>query len=281
MSTLDYRSSRFIFWLTIVIVVLLTFSSSLVSEYIQIDFLYIFPVTIASWYGSKKNGIVIASLSTLSLIVNLTLREEFNSLTLFGYIIPYFLAFAFLAVLVTNFRNVYQKESIAADTDALTNIANSRSFYAELESELERSSRYGHIFSLAYIDIDDFKQVNDTLGHSAGDKLLIEVAKSLQASLRGSDTIARLGGDEYACLLPETGQDSAKSAFIKVREHLQDKMQLNSWLVSFSIGLVTFETLPDNIKEAMSIADNLMYSVKKEKKDNISYKVWRGEITKL
>lgn len=269
------------FWLTTIIVVLLTFLSSLLNDYIQIDFLYIFPVTVASWYGSKKSGIVVASLSTLSLMMNLIGRGELSTLTLFGYIIPCFLAFAFLAILVTNFRSVYRKEAIAADTDSLTKIANSRRFYSELKNELERSLRYGHIFSLAYIDVDDFKIVNDSLGHVVGDNLLVVVANSLKTSLRVSDTIARLGGDEYACLLPETGQDSAKSAFLKVRDYLQEKMEQNKWSVSFSIGLVTFETLPENVKEAMSIADDLMYSVKKAKKDNISYRVWRGDISKL
>ena len=107
--------------------------------------------------------------------------------------------------------------------------------------------------------------------------MLVEVANCLRSQLRKSDTVARLGGDEYACLLPETEQDSAKKAFLKVRNFLQHRMSEKNWPVSFSIGLVTFETPPEDIKEAMKVADELMYSVKNKQKNNIAYKVWHGK----
>ncbi|MCL6417261.1 GGDEF domain-containing protein [Aestuariirhabdus sp. Z084] len=132
-----------------------------------------------------------------------------------------------------------------------------------MANELVRSSRYEHILSLAYIDIDNFKLVNDSLGHPAGDQLLIEVASSLKKSLRATDTVARLGGDEFSCLLPETGQEEAKAAFSKASELLIRRMKGRNWSVTFSVGIVTFETMPEDIKEAMKVADELMYSVKK------------------
>jgi GGDEF domain-containing protein len=76
-------------------------------------------------------------------------------------------------------------------------------------------------------------------------------------------------------LLPETEQSEAKIALLKTEEHLKERMRNKNWSVSFSIGLVTFETLPDDVHEAIKIADNLMYSVKKNKKNDIAYKVWR------
>lgn len=169
-------------------------------------------------------------------------------------------------------------ESTAADTDKLTNILNSRGFYAELANELLRSVRYEHLFSLAYIDIDNFKSVNDSQGHAEGDKLLIEVAQCLKDSVRATDIVARLGGDEFACLFPETGQDASKAAFAKASEELQRRMSSYDWPVSFSVGLVTFETMPTDIKEAMKIADELMYSVKNADKNNISYRVWHRKV---
>jgi len=277
-STLDYRNSNFISILTAALVVFLAVCSIVFKDYFQLDIYYIFPVTLASWYGSKTAGLTIALASTASLILFLLVYDLFGIYSFFSHILPFLIALSLLAILVTDFRSVHRVEAIAADTDALTKIANSRRFYFELANELERSSRYGHIFSLAYIDIDDFKLINDTLGHVVGDKLLKEVANSLKDTLRNSDIVARLGGDEFACLLPETAQVAAKSAFIKVREHLQESMKERHWSVSFSIGLVTFEVIPKNIKEAIGIADNLMYSVKRSRKDNISYKVWLGNI---
>lgn len=167
---------------------------------------------------------------------------------------------------------------MAADTDKLTDILNSRGFYTELTNELLRSVRYRHPFSLAYIDVDNFKSINDSKGHAEGDKLLIEVAQCLKVSLRITDSVARLGGDEFACLFPETGQKASKSAFAKASKALDRRMKCYHWPVSFSVGLVTFERIPTDIKEAMRIADDLMYTVKNADKNNISYQVWHGKV---
>ena len=180
-----------------------------------------------------------------------------------------------LAIFIINLRDVHRIEVYAADTDNLTGVHNARSFYAELASEMLRSKRYDHVFSLAYIDVDNFKRINDSLGHAEGDKLLKEVADCLLSSLRATDVIARLGGDEYACLLPETGQEEAKSAFFKATELLNKRMKKNSWDVSFSIGVMTFEDLPEDIKEAINLTDKLMYSVKNINKDNVAYQVYK------
>ena len=102
-----------------------------------------------------------------------------------------------------------------------------------------------------------------------------EVAFCLVKSLRVTDVAARLGGDEFACLLPETNQADAKSAFLKATALLKKRMQKYKWNVSFSIGVVTFENLPEDIKEAIGIADKVMYSVKNDDKDNVAYKVYR------
>ncbi|WDE04271.1 GGDEF domain-containing protein [Thalassomonas viridans] len=164
-----------------------------------------------------------------------------------------------------------------ASTDNLTGLSNSRSFYLDLGNEILRSIRYKHVFSLSYIDIDNFKSINDSIGHLKGDELLISVARCLISSLRKTDIIARLGGDEFAVIFPETSQEEVKSAFAKASEELKYRMRKNKWQVSFSVGIVTFETLPMDIKEAMKIADELMYSVKNNKKNDVAFKVWQGK----
>ena len=170
---------------------------------------------------------------------------------------------------------MHRAEEIAADTDQLTGINNSRRFYAELANEILRSKRYGHIFSLAYIDVDNFKQINDTLGHPVGDKLLIEISECLLKSLRATDIVSRIGGDEFICLLPEAEQVNAKAAMLKAENILNDSMKKHGWNVSFSIGVITFETLPDDTLEAVKLADDLMYKVKNNSKNAIAYSVWR------
>jgi diguanylate cyclase (GGDEF)-like protein len=218
----------------------------------------------------------------LSTLVFVVIETAFNRVSPFFcevllFSAPYLAAYMLLAVLIINFRDVHRMEAHAADTDNLTGIHNARSFYAELANELLRSKRYDHVFSLAYIDVDNFKNINDTLGHAAGDRLLKEVAECLVSSLRATDVVARLGGDEYACLLPETDMEEAKSAFSKATAQLNKSMKKNKWDVSFSIGVMTFENLPEDIKEAIDFADKLMYSVKNVNKDNVAYQVYQAK----
>jgi len=251
-----------------------------IGDTVTLEPFFVIPVAIASWYGSDKSGISLSffSAAVLILINTLFFHSELNVQIVLFYGLPYVIAYSGIALLITNFRNVHRVEVTAAETDYLTGICNSRCFHIELAKELIRSHRYNHFFSLAYLDIDNFKLINDTKGHEAGDQLLVEVANCLKSCLRKSDTVGRLGGDEYAFLLPETKQDSARKVFLKVSSLLRKRMRENEWPVSFSIGLVTFEEIPEDIKEAIKVADELMYSVKSKEKNNVAYKVWHGKV---
>jgi len=242
---------------------------------------YAIPITLASWYGTRKSGILLALISMLLLILaKLLISHDFSGFEIsLLEDISHAIAYVLLAIIVTRFRNLHRVEVLAADTDTLTGIGNPRSFYSDLADELVRSLRYGRIFSLAYLDIDNFKYINDSRGHAEGDKLLVEVASCLNTNLRKTDVAARIGGDEFACLFPETGQAEARIAFEKMHDMLQTRMKKYGWPVTFSAGLVTFDTPPKDTKEALKIADELMYSIKNGKKNNIAYKVWNGKIS--
>ncbi len=275
---LDKHSPKYIWRLTLGILLLISVVSALFIQSAALELFYILPITLASWYGSRKAGILLALIATALLIAIRIFHTHWNTLVFLSYGLPCAIGFVTLAVLISNFRDAHREESEAADTDTLTNIGNARSFYVDLANELLRSSRYEHTFSLAYLDIDNFKLVNDSRGHAEGDKLLIEVANSLKEALRETDVVARLGGDEFACLLPEAHQAEAKAAFKKASDLLKQRMASRLWPVTFSVGVVTFETMPVDIKEAMKVADELMYSVKHSEKNNISYQVWHSTI---
>jgi diguanylate cyclase (GGDEF)-like protein len=153
---------------------------------------------------------------------------------------------------------------------------NSRRFYERLEEEIARCLRTNRPFTLAYIDLDNFKTINDLHGHSVGDQVLAKVAEILKRNLRRTDVVARLGGDEFVVLLVETDSESAKVAYSNTHEQLLETMQSNSWPVTFSTGVVTFETAPQTTNQAIRIADELMYGVKKTDKRNVLYKIWNG-----
>jgi diguanylate cyclase (GGDEF)-like protein len=158
-----------------------------------------------------------------------------------------------------------------ARTDYLTRVANSR-YFAEIAShEIKRAGRYLHPFTVAYLDIDDFKSVNDRWGHSTGDQLLALVADTIRGNIRATDSIARLGGDEFVFLLPETGYDAASVVIQKVHQSLQAVMGGKGWPVTFSIGVVTFRTPPDSVDGMIRAADAFMYSVKHSGKNRIQH----------
>jgi diguanylate cyclase (GGDEF)-like protein len=279
-SVLDKRRSGFISGLFVLVLLSIASAAFATGNIFYFEPFFIFPVIFASWYGSSRAGIFLAVISSLTLVAD---RRWISgaSLDLAPMIydgVSHLFVFTIVAIIITNFRKVHRHEVIAADTDNLTGLLNPRGFYAKFDSELQRSARYKRIFSLAYIDIDNFKKINDTFGHSSGDNLLVEVANSLKSSMRATDVIARLGGDEFVCLLPETNEEDAKVAFAQATDTLEKCMDKHNWAVSFSIGIVTFGKLPNDIKAALKVADELMYSVKNNKKDSVAYRTWRGNI---
>jgi diguanylate cyclase (GGDEF)-like protein len=164
--------------------------------------------------------------------------------------LAYWNALAWLAVyflfgyINSEIRNLYARERSWSLTDLVTGIPNRRWFFERLESEKNRARRYDQPLTLAYIDLDRFKEVNDRFGHSAGDKLLGVVARLMRDSLRRVDAVARLGGDEFGLLLPDTNTASATAALEKLRSALNAEMEQHYWPVTVSIGVVTFQPPP-------------------------------------
>ena len=271
---MDSFSGRLVLSLSFIAVLLLGVASFYSVAELPHEIFYFVPTTICSWYGSKRSGLLVSTFSVIVLFGVEVWRQGFDPLLIFTYLLPTLLGLSSLAVIVTNFRSVHRFESLAADTDNLTGINNTRGFYTELTDELLRSVRYEHHFTLAFLDVDDFKSINDSLGHAVGDKLLREVANCLKVSVRSTDVVGRLGGDEFACLMPETEANEAKLAFENLLEALTVRMALHDWKVGFSIGVVTFEHLPGDIKGALKAADDLMYSAKLEGNSKAKYLVW-------
>ncbi|MHB1676909.1 MAG: GGDEF domain-containing protein [Sulfuriferula sp.] len=176
-----------------------------------------------------------------------------------------------LASQFTQLRMQFEKAHEHAIRDDLTGLQNRRAFLEVGVLEVKRSKRYGHPLSVAFLDLDDFKQLNDTKGHGAGDAALLATAKALLGALRSSDQVARLGGDEFAILLPEIGYDATVEAgrkiFIAVNSVLRDFPP-----VTASIGVIWFEKVDRTFPVMMKAADELMYEVKESGKDDIRFR---------
>jgi diguanylate cyclase (GGDEF)-like protein/PAS domain S-box-containing protein len=167
-------------------------------------------------------------------------------------------------------RTALENEKNVSRVDFLTQIANRRAFSEILDLEIKRSRRYRRPLALAYIDLDNFKQVNDRLGHETGDELLRLTAQTIRANIRSTDTVARLGGDEFALLLPETDQQPASLVISKLRRTLLDTIEARHSNITVSIGLACFGVPDASIEEIIKTADDLMYSAKNQGKNCVA-----------
>ena len=180
-----------------------------------------------------------------------------------------FLVFAYVSHLLAALRVSLSREKESARIDHATGIPNRRAFFEIAEVEVQRARRYQRPFSLAYLDVDDFKKVNDRFGHPAGDLLLQLLAQSIRKDIRAVDTVARLGGDEFALLLPETPLQGAKVVCERIREKFSSRMREKSWPAAFSIGVIHFGTAPASVDAMVKMADEQMYAAKKQGKNSI------------
>jgi diguanylate cyclase (GGDEF)-like protein len=169
-----------------------------------------------------------------------------------------------------------RRERQLARCDLLTGLANREAFLERTAAELNRSRRSGRPLTVAFIDCDDFKRINDTRGHLAGDDLLRAIAATLRANVRGYDVVARWAGDEFAVLIPEASLESAETIVRRLQAVLLRVVQEHSWPVTFSIGAVTFIEPPASAAETVRLADELMYSVKQQGKGAAAFKIWTG-----
>ncbi|MCF6150611.1 MAG: EAL domain-containing protein [Candidatus Kuenenia sp.] len=150
-----------------------------------------------------------------------------------------------------------------ATRDPLTNLFNRRRFQEELEYWVAQSLRYGATGALLFLDLDNFKYVNDTLGHQAGDELLIRLAEMLRSRLRDTDIFARFGGDEFAIILPYTDIDKARLIAGEILE-LTREQSFEQYKVTFSIGIVIFPEHGRDAETLLTYADLAMYSAKEK-----------------
>jgi len=184
--------------------------------------------------------------------------------------------FLIISFLLSGLKRSMEHEREMARVDGLTGAVNSRHFFELARMETERTRRNGRPFTLVYVDLDNFKAVNDRLGHGTGDDLLCAVVSVARNCLRKIDVVARLGGDEFALLLPETGEEAARATLTKLQSHLLGAMRGHEWPVTFSMGALTCNATTAPMDELVKIADGLMYAVKRDGKNSFRQASFNG-----
>jgi len=262
--------------ITMVASLFLGFMDYLMGPDLSFSVFYAMPIMLATWYGGKRAGLILTLVSAgIWLSADLLANTEYSSL--FIPVWNTLVRLSFFLIIWQLLLIVHEKlilEESLADTDPLTGLANRRFFQEQLEREHARAKRHPEPFTIAYFDLDNFKYVNDSMGHDVGDELLQVVASNLTMSIRSTDFAARLGGDEFSVLFPILDAEAATSVLEKLQSELLESMKEKSWPVTFSIGVVTFSQVKDTSRDMLKMVDDLMYEVKKSGKNNIRHISW-------
>jgi len=236
----------------------------------RLGILYLIPVLLVAWHDGLVWGILFALGTTLLRYVTgidqmpagtpLVARAANEA----AYLAVLGLAIAGLSQLR---RTQAQLEDIAT-RDSLTSVLNARAFTDELGQELGRNRRYGRPLALIYLDLDDFKRVNDAHGHATGDAVLRLVADAMRSAVRQSDLVGRLGGDEFAVLMPETDGTVAHAAATRLVTGIRTVFR-GTPSVTASIGVVSCAGTEAGSEELLRKADQAMYEAKRAGKDRV------------
>lgn len=235
--------------------------------------LILLPVLFITWMVGRRSGLILSALGSM-----MWLYGDIESQHLFSSAwIPWvnsltrMMTYGMVALLASEVRIRLRREREMARRDELTGLRNRRAFMEMGAEEVDRSLRSEQPLGVGFIDLDNFKRLNDTLGHDAGDSALKATAKALRDNLRSTDLIARLAGDEFAIMLPGLEYDKANLLCEKLAN------AVNAELIEFppvtaSIGVAWF-VKPDRPFELMlRVADELMYEVKMNGKNSVCTK---------
>lgn len=242
---------------------------------------YLAPIALAVWKLGTWPGLVLAVVSS---------AVWYGSDLLAGHVYSHpfllywntFVRMGFYVIVVfslSRIRSSLYREHMFSRRDSLTGVLNSRGFFEKAAEELTLSQKTGRPISVVFMDCDNFKKINDRLGHVEGDRALKKIARMIQQNIRSRDIAARVGGDEFVILLPETEMAEARSMLERLKQALTLRMIEESWPVTFSIGLAVFIQPPETLTTLLQEADRQMYRAKQSGKDRIQTTAFRGKGT--
>lgn len=232
---------------------------------------YLLPIYLATWFVGTWAGVVMSIVSSLVWL----LGDVTENITYGHPSVPYWnmavrlLLFLIVTHILSALKASLHKERRLARSDNLTGVSNSLDFAEIAANMMDRANREKKPLSVAFLDVDDFKSVNDRFGHSTGDKLLRLVAETVRKHIRPVDVVARNGGDEFVVLLSDSGAKEAQEIIHRVNQGLRTVMKDNKFDATFSIGLVTCLTMPCSLDEMLKLADTLMYQAKNSGKNAV------------
>ena len=236
---------------------------------------YLIPVYFFVWFTTRRIGVLVSIFcAALWLAENISCKMQIYHVKVAYLNMSIEMVFFFLVTyLLCMLKEAMGINEELSRTDVLTGAMNRSAFYDIAGREISRIERYVRPFTVAYVDIDNFKIINYRFGHNAGDRLLCFVADTMKKNLRKIDLISRFGGDEFTILLPETGAEAAQVVLSRIRNVLLNIMEKNGWPVTFTFGTVTFLKSPSSVEEMMKKVGSVMYSGKDSGMNTIEHEV--------
>lgn len=232
--------------------------------------LAILPVVVIAWIAGRKGGLLFSIFSVaIWVVADIISARQFSAQWIpWANAAARLMTYSLVALLTSQIRLQYKMEHIHATRDALTGLLNRRVFFETGVAEVKRSQYDTRSLAVIFLDLDDFKQLNDTKGHDVGDAALRATAKAMLGALPSGNCVARLGGDEFAIILPEIKYEAAVEAGRKIYA------SVNTSLAAFppvtgSIGIAWFEKVDRLFPAMVKAADELMYEVKESGKNNM------------
>jgi diguanylate cyclase (GGDEF)-like protein len=237
---------------------------------VRLGILYVVPVLVATWTDGLAWGLAFAAGTTVLRYV-IALDQMPTGTTLPVRIVneaAYLVVVGAAMAGLIQLRRTQAALELLATRDPLTGVLNARTFTERLGHELDRNRRYNRPIALLYLDLDDFKAVNDRHGHPTGDAVLRLVAEATRTAVRQSDIIGRLGGDEFAVLMPETDGPVANAAATRLATNLRSVFR-GTPSVTASIGVVSAFGVATGPDDLLRRADQAMYEAKRAGKDRV------------
>lgn len=241
---------------------------------LSLDIFLLVPIILTSWYVNRAAGTSLAILSAaVWALANYKERATFFTPLFFDInVIERLGLFIVIVLLISELRFVFDRVERLSRIDSLTKLLNPGAFYGTTTIELGRAQRFSRPFTMAYLDVDNFKTINDEYGHLAGDDLIRIIGSVITHNIRAIDIAGRLGGDEFAIMLPETEEEQARDVIDRLVAELSQVMADKGYKTTLSIGVVTASHFPTTIDDVIRRADHAMYIAKKGGKNAVSYK---------
>jgi diguanylate cyclase (GGDEF)-like protein len=239
--------------------------------------LYFPIVALSAWLLGFRASVVFSFVSSILWIVDdvVSPPEPLPYLAKYWQASMRFIVFVAFANALVRLNKAMKHEFRLSHFDSLTGVSNRGALFSTGPRDLARCRRTGRPLTAIFIDLDDFKKVNDFQGHAEGDRVLQVVADCIRGTARKADLIARIGGDEFV-VLAEMGFVPAEAFIARMLRNLRTAMTKGHWPVTFSIGAATYDFPPENVDELIKTADELMYTVKRSQKDSVRHELIRS-----